>query len=151
MRVPILDRREVSVPIEVGRTWRVATSPSLGGSHLRWVSPFSSLSLEDVELKESFLDCGIGENHLPNAVLDPSVPLSLVDTSVSPLHLAKAIALVILVLPFVDVPTSPLEHPKPMLLIKSVVTFVLVALLTLATLPLAFAVLEPIFKLSNVD
>ena len=79
-------------------------------------------------------------------------PLTLVARAILPVHLAVAVPLVVLVAALVVVATLPGEETHTILLVIFVGTLIHVAVLVIESLlPLAFAMLEAIFELANVD
>ena len=109
-------------------------------------------SLERVVLKHTFFDSTIRKFHAADTILDSTDPFSLVAGSIFPEHLTVAMPFIVLVATFVVVATLPREHAESVLLVVLVGPLVHVAILIVeAFLPLAFAVLEPVFELADVD
>lgn len=119
--------------------------------HLALVVGDLDLDFVDVIFKIAFLACSIWENHPTIAVLNASNPFALVATTISPIHLTVAIAFILFVLALVDVTRSPLELSISALPIIDIVALITIRLGSSTTSPFAFAVLETVFKVTNVD
>jgi hypothetical protein len=89
--------------------------------------------------------------HCSLSVLAALLPLSLVDCPICPIHFSIAVSFVFGIIALVHVSTLPSENSITVLFVHIVLTFVVVAVRLCTLTPLAFSMLQPGLKVSDVE